>query len=500
MMKYSFLSFLILLLYTAFIRSQVPDTSWTISYGGDGHDYATSMAQMSNGDLLVAGVTYSFGAGDRDIYLARVNIFGDTLWTKTYGDSLIDNILSIESTADGGFIMGGTSSSHSGDNRDYDFYLVKLDSEGNLLWQNYCTDSSSCLAYDVVQTNDGGYMIAGAGKAATRNFDLMVMRTNSFGDTLWTRRYVIHGRETWEGLAYCLTKTHDGDYIVAGESKSWTQNCSDIYVIKLNDSGDTIWTKLIDYQLQENAWDCVENPEGDIVLVGWSWDGTGDITGDEVYLAKLAHNGDLIWQKTFAYPWPVQSYNDGWSIIIDPADNGYIIAADTRPDVYGQRDTYLIKADRNCDTLWTLRVAIPGDEGPLHIINTDDGGFAVCGFKYVPNPYGYTYKDCYVVKFESMSAIPEIAPGLPHVLALYGNYPNPFNTQTIIHFNLACSAETQITIYNALGQQLQSLSIGELPAGEHHYIWDSSDLASGTYLYRIIAGDYNVTNKMILLK
>ena len=478
------------------------DTIWTRTYGGDHHDYATSLLQTVDGGYLMTGVTYSYGAGDKDFYLVRTDLNGDTLWTKTYGDTLIDNVFSIKPTFDGGYVIGGWSSSRSGTNHDFDCYIVKIDRAGFLEWENYCTDSSNCGAYDIVQADDGGYLLAGCAKSSNvpSNFDLFVVRADQSGDTVWTRHYVVPGRENWDGLAYSITKTADGHYVVAGEIFFQSEYRSDVYALKIDDYGDTLWTTLIDYDLREYAWDCVETPEGDIVLTGWTWGGFSDTTGDEVYLAKLTQNGDLLWQKTYAYAWPVCSYNDGWAVAVDPVDHGYIIAADTRPQAISSRDVYILKTDSEGDTLWTTRVEDPADDSPFNITITSDNGFAVCGQKYVVNSHGFLYKDFYLLKFDLITGVLEPDSRLPEDVELIQNYPNPFNSATTIRFVLSRPRDIRISIYDILGRKVSTLVDGYIQPGNHNVTLDASELTSGIYFYRFETDNIVKKKRMLLLR
>jgi len=484
------------------IKAQVVDTTWTKTYGGDNHDYATSLLQADDGGYLLVGITYSYGAGDKDVYLVKTNPYGDTLWTRAYGDSLIDNVFAIKPTLDGGYVIGGWSSSYSGDNRDFDFYIVKIDYFGMLEWKSYCTDSSSGGAYDIVQTDDGGYLLAGGAKGTPPmiNFDLFIVRADQSGDTVWTRRYIVPGRESWDGLAYSVIKTSDGNYVVAGEIFYQRENISDIYVLKINDNGDTLWTKLIDYQMREYAWDCAETPANDIIITGWTWAGYSDPNGDKIYLAKLTHNGEFLWQKIYAYPWPVSSYNDAWAVTVDPNDDGYLIVADTREDIIDQRDIYVLKTDADGDTLWTIKTGDHVDESPFNIITTDDGGFAVCGQRYMLNTSGQLYKDFYLLKYESLSGIMPSEFYLPQETELIQNYPNPFNEQTIIKYNLPVSTEVKLDIHDILGRRIESLINGKQQAGYHNIIWRAEDLPSGVYFFKLQAGDFVDIKKTVLLK
>jgi hypothetical protein len=482
--------------------AQTVDTAWTRTYGGDYSDYATSLIHTDDGGYLMTGITYSYGAGDKDVYLVKTDSAGDTLWTKVYGDTLIDNVFSIRSTSDNGYVIGGWSSSRSGDNRDFDCYIVKLDHDGELEWENYCTDSSNCGAYDLVQADDGGYVLAGAAKLLnqTYNFDLFVVRADQYGDTIWTRHYMVPGRELWDGLAYSIAKADDNCYVVAGEINFRRENQSDIYVIKIDDNGDTLWTKIIDLNLLEYAWDCITTPEGDIVITGWTWGGFADTAGDEIYLAKLNRCGDLLWQKTFAYDWPVSSYNDGWAVALDPADNGYLIAADTRPLPVSPRDIYILKTDCDGDQLWSMKIGGYRDESPFNIIAADDNGFAVCGQKEMENSTGNLYKDFYLMKFETVTRI-EQADQLPTAsLVSCRNYPNPFNVRTTISYSLQTAADVAIDIFDIQGRKVASLMKYHHQPGNYRITWIAEDIPSGVFFYRLQAGNCSETGKMVLLK
>jgi len=310
----------------------------------------------------------------------------------------------------------------------------------------------------------------------------------------------VPGREFWDGMAYSVIKTNDDNYVVAGEIFYQSQYISDIYILKINDYGDTLWTKLMDYQRLEYACDCAETPDNDIILTGWTWNGYADPDGDRIYLAKLTNNGDIVWQKTYTYQWPISSYNDAWAVAVDPNDNGYLIVADTRPDMICQRDIYVLKTNADGHVLWTIKTGDQIDESPYNIIVTDDGGFAVCGQRYMLNSSGRLYKDFYLLKYESLSDIAPSETYLPGEIELIQNYPNPFNDQTIIKYNLPASAEVKLEIHDILGRRIESLMDGNQPAGYHDIIWQADDLPSGMYFFKLQAGDFVDTKKMLLLK
>jgi formylglycine-generating enzyme required for sulfatase activity len=217
------------------------DTLWTRTYGGSWDDVAHFVQQTTDGGYILAGYTYSFGAGNNDFYLVKTNPLGDTLWTRTYGGGYDDRAYAVQQTADGGYIVAGWTWSFGAGWTD--FYLVKTSPLGEPIWTRTYGGSNWDLAYSVQQTSDGGYIMAGETSSfGAGTYDARVVKTNSQGDTLWTRTY---GGSSYDG-AYFLQQTADGGYILAGYTNSFgagTPTGSNMYLVKTNSLGDTLGTR-----------------------------------------------------------------------------------------------------------------------------------------------------------------------------------------------------------------------------------------------------------------
>jgi hypothetical protein len=137
----------------------IGDTLWTRTYGGTTMDVGQSVAQTADGGYIVAGATFSYGAGMVDVYLIKTDSVGDTAWTRTYGDSDFDGGESVAQTSDGGYIVTGYTESYGAGMEDA--YLIKADSLGDTLWTNTFGGNDEDWGYSVTQTADGGYIIAG---------------------------------------------------------------------------------------------------------------------------------------------------------------------------------------------------------------------------------------------------------------------------------------------------------------------------------------------------
>jgi hypothetical protein len=211
------------------------DILWTKRYAGANDHRGYTAFQTADGGYIVSGSTYSYGAGNLDIYLIKTNASGDTLWTKTYGGTNAEQGFAFPTT-DGGYIVSGHTCSF-GDTLG-DFYLVKTDASGTPLWTRTYGGTNAEMG-GAGQTADGGYIVSGY----TCSFgdtlgDICLIKTNASGDTLWTRTY--GGTNFDLGFAQ---QTLDGGYIIAGFTYSFGAGSADVYLIKTNASGDTLWTK-----------------------------------------------------------------------------------------------------------------------------------------------------------------------------------------------------------------------------------------------------------------
>jgi hypothetical protein len=207
------------------------DTSWTRTFGGMNYDDGYSVQQTNDGGYIIAGTTWSYGAGGADVYLVKTDTAGDTQWTRTFGGSLDDYGLCARQTRDGGYIVGGWTMSYP-DSSTY-VWLIKTNANGDTLWTRKIGDVSG-WAYGgpIEQLDDGGYITTGG--VARDFYDVYLVRTDSNGDTLWTRTF---GGSNLDG-GYAVQATRDGGFIVGGQTYSLGAGRSDYYLIKTDANGN----------------------------------------------------------------------------------------------------------------------------------------------------------------------------------------------------------------------------------------------------------------------
>ncbi|MDK9716486.1 MAG: hypothetical protein OEL57_01090 [Trichlorobacter sp.] len=206
---------------------------WQKTYGGttDG-DEAIAIQQTTDGGYIVAGVTYCFGAGNTDAMILKLDENGALEWQKTYGGTGFENATAIRQTADQGYIVAGVTTSFGAGGLDG--WLLKLADNGTESWQKAWGGSGGDSFSSVWQTADGGYIVAGStGSSGAGNGDAWVLKLSENGSAVWQKTY---GGAAGD-LVNAVQQTSDGDYIIAGATASLGVQTFDLWVMKLEQDG-----------------------------------------------------------------------------------------------------------------------------------------------------------------------------------------------------------------------------------------------------------------------
>jgi hypothetical protein len=469
--------------------AQAPDTLWTKIFGGSDDEFGYFAEQTSDGGYIITGWTKSFGAGLNDVWLVKTNSMGDTLWTKTYGGNKDENVSCVQQTSDGGYIL--FTESDSFDPTYWKVWLIKTDATGDTSWTKLIGESKHYFVQSGLEISGGDYIFVGYHKASgAGQEDLWLVKTDASGDTIWTKTY--GGGEG--DLSSSIKQTNDGGYIISASTKSFGAGDYDCWLIRTDASGDTIWTKTYGGTNSDYANSVQQTSDNGFILAGATRSfGTANNYND-VWLIKTNSLGDTIWTKTFG-----GSYHDGALSVQQTLDGGYILVGYTGSFGAGNNDVWLIKTNASGDTLWTKTLGgIYWDVG-RSIEQTSDGGYIIGGDYYETSTNSY---DFWLIKIATdQNEVEPLEEGnIPDNYILKQNYPNPFNPVTTIDFGVPVSEFVTLAIYNLLGEQVGLIVNEELSAGNYKANWDAKDLTSGVYFYRIQAGEFVQSYKMILIK
>ena len=400
----------------AVFMSDDDGNNWVdISAGISYLDSVFSIGVGPEGTLFV-GMSSLNKYTDGNGWLIRTDNNGDSLWTRTFGDTLTDSFHPVKELSNGDFIIGGFSQKPG---KGDEAWLVRTDDYGNLLWEKTYGGIGGDRVYDIEETKDGGIIVL----AWTRSFgsgehDIWLLRTDANGDSLWSKFY---GGELSD-VAFSFHRTHDNGLIFSGFTKSYRNGQSDAWILKITPS------LPVSEIITKSEWIDIDRDGSSEGLL----DGT-------------------------------ESYNPDYEII------SYIWTIH----------------DSVIGTSAQITASLPVGLNQVNLTVSDENGFASSSTKEITVVLGKSKK-----------------------IFLHQNFPNPFNPATLIKYEIPYEAKVEITIYNLLGERVVTLVSGLQKAGDYKVTWNAINMASGVYVYRLRAiptsvgraGDFVRTRKMVLLK
>ncbi|HDQ15719.1 MAG TPA: hypothetical protein ENN45_01520 [Bacteroidetes bacterium] len=365
---------------------------WIKKFGGDSLEFGYDCEQTSDGGYIVVGATFSYGIGDEnsDIWLIKIDGSGNKVWDKTYGGSGSEHGHSVQQAKDGGYIIVGYTTSYTSGLSDV--YLVKTDNLGNLEWNKNFGGTGADKGFSVRQTNDGGYIIVGetesygAGKS-----DVWLIKTDGSGNKVWDKTY--GGKEIEKGES--VQQTKDGGYIIAGETSSYGEGLSDMWLIKTDGSGNKVWDKTYGGEDGDEGCDVKQTADGGYIITGKTR--SYAVSAYDAWLVKTDNVGNLLWYETYGG----EGDDEACSVDITH-DGGYIIAGGTWP--YSTNfNSWLIKTDNLGQKLWENNYERKHDNSLLSVHQTSDGGYIATGsLRYAQDLRNY---DILVIKTDSKGSV-----------------------------------------------------------------------------------------------
>ncbi|MGH2667457.1 T9SS type A sorting domain-containing protein [Flavobacterium sp.] len=454
--------------------------------------------------------------GDLDYWIWKMDEKGDLDWQKSFGGSGLDLLQSIKLTSDGGFILAGTSQSNKGlDKKDdskgqSDFWIIKLDAKGNEMWQQTIGGNGQEMLQSIALTADGGYILGGSSDSDTTKADDKGLedKTGKSQDSrgsldYWAVKLDNKGKVQWQqtiGGVYAdelksIAQTKDGGYILGGYSNSPAsgektadaKGAGDYWIVKLDTAGILQWQQTLGGNQDDNLTALIQTKDGGYMAGGNSNSEATDsksktnTSGTDFWIVKLDETGTISWQQTYNY-----GKTDVLTSIVENQDGSYLIAGYAqkettgkaiRKDKDGINDYIALKIDAKGEELWSKTVGSTGDEVLKKLIETRDGGYILAGTskgeasKDKKSAKGGS--DFWVVKLKDKSKPEQQKVTIEAV-------PNPVTsfTNAIINYEYAYGTAT---LYDLNGRQLQQQKIN----GESTVPFDLSNLPSGVYVINI---------------
>ena len=345
-----------------------PEVQWTKTFGGSGLDEGWSVQQTADGGYIIAGRTNSFGAGSYDVYLIKTDSSGNISWSRTFGGTQDDESRSVQQTTDGGYIIvGGTYSFGAG---SWDVYLIKTDASGNMTWSKTFGGAGYDIGSSVQQTADGGYIIGGYTTSfGAGSYDVYLIKTDASGNMIWSKTF----GGTGDDEGWSVQQASDGGYIIGGATNSYGAGGYDVYLIKTNTSGNMTWSRTFGGMGTSWGHSVEQTADGGYVVGGSTHSSGGP---NYIYLVKTDASGDVTWSKTFR---GMNEEAGGFSAQ-QTADGGYIVGGNSVAPGASYYDVYLVKMDASGNVTWSKTIGGANNDVGFFVRQTADGGYIIVGY------------------------------------------------------------------------------------------------------------------------
>ncbi len=429
---------------------------WEESYGSTGNDYTYAALENSAGNFVIAGYTWGddgdvdMNKGLADVWVIQLDPSGEIMWQKTYGGSSSEIMNTIIETSDGGYALVGSTNSDNGDISmsfdSRDVWLLKLDNQGDMIWEQTYGGNKWDEAYSILEDEEGNFVIAAESGSSDEDvstpnkglLDIWLFKTDATGTLLWEKSY---GSTDNEGEPYLLAGDDGGYFIFArtfGEDMDVSLNYGrwDMWLIKTNAEGELMWQRSYGGSHHDYPLAVAKGPYGSLVVGAYSESENGHVSGNhgkvDVWLLGLSQDGVILWEEHFG------GTESEWPLAITITDQQTALVAS-----FSKSDDQDVSTNEGKGDIWLFEKSL-------------------------------------------------VATGLEDQLAeTIQIYPNPSST----HFVIESEHPLQVEIYNVLGHRVLSIPNYQL----QHRI-DMHTLPQGVYMVeveddKVVKGYYKVVRE-----
>ena len=466
---------------------------WVKTFGGSNYEEAFSIHETNDGGYIVAGPTYSFGAGSSDFSVLKLNFQGNLEWAKTFGGNDLDFPLSIQQTTDGGYILAGYTASFGAGN--YDILVLKLDFQGNLEWVKTFGGNYDEAVWKIQQVSDGGYILAGYTYSFNaNNADILVLKLNFQGNLEWVKTF----GGNYDDIARSIQQVSDGGYILAGYTASFGAGNYDILVLKLDPQGNLEWVKTFGGNYEDIACDIQHTSDGGYILAGSGWLSCA-ISYDFLVL-KLNIQGDIEWIRTFG-----GSNEDKAVSVQQTSDGGYIIGGLTWSFGAGSSDFLVLKFSSDGSYPGCINSCIPivnslNDTVKPFALNTTSPSPAIQSIIPITlSPSILIFDICDPIEVSEFPFPSEKSFSYP-ILFFEAYYSIPSNS-IIIKYTMERESKISLDLYNLSGNFIKNIYKGLQKEGDYKFeIGTKEEITQGIYFIKLKADKSIFTRKITILK
>ncbi len=340
--------------------------SFARAFGGDDHDWASSIVRTTDRGFAVAGSTWGFGSVWIDLLLIKISESGEPEWAKTIRGDGPEWCSGVFQSPDGGFAIAGHTRSFGAQGAD--LLLVKLLPDGDLEWARMIGGEGDNYARGAFQCADSGYVMTGGTRRGPKGWDAFLVKVSGTGELEWARSIDLGGLDCGE----CVIGTQDGGFAVAGWTMGWGAGYSDFLVARFSPDGSPEWIRAYGTTEHDAGHAIIQAPDAGFMVVGETW-GAGAGRSD-ILLIKITSDGSLEWAMTYGGPGI-----DLASSLAGVPDGGCLISGQTNSFGVGEYDILLLKVSPSGVLEWARTFGGTNPDSIGQVIALADTGIAAVG-------------------------------------------------------------------------------------------------------------------------
>jgi hypothetical protein len=472
------------------------------TYGGIKNEGCSQIRATNDGGYIMIGYTTSFGVGDNNMYAIKIDSLCKPQWSITIGGNRTQVGYGLTPTSDKGYAFVGFTDSYG--NGGYDAYLVKVDSNGNVQWQKTYGGSDWDFAYSVKQTSDGGYVLCGQTYSyGSGNGDVYVVRTDKNGDTLWTRAIGGQGYDVGNSLQI----QNDSLYIIVGSTTSYGMADTNVYFIELNSSGNLLASKTYGTHYNSVAYSITPTIDKGYMITG-SMDSIIKGVQNELCLKTDSAGNCKWWSQITNGPWP-----DIGKDIVQASDTTYLSVGSSDGGGYGSSSMHVMQHEP--DGTYMAGPSMGGNKAQFgSSVAIGKNGNVVCAG--TTSSYGQGDFDVYLIRFTNDSILqnytlvitsyadtPVVAsvinpqPFTPGIKV----FPNPATTSATILLQGQSEENYYLSLCNEIGQEVISKASFTHTVHDQSIVHiETSGLSAGIYFYTIYSASERVGGGKLIVE
>ena len=466
-----------------------PDSLWARAYGDNQVDICTDAILTTRNEHILVGAKRT--RDPNDILVVKSDERGDTIWTRLFSFNQIHVYQvpgGVTELISGNYLLAGFVGDI--DNEAYYGFAYCLSPEGDSLWWLGIDHGSIEEFFDCVATRDGGAVLAGHSYALNPNGAWLAKVTGD-GEVEWEMSYGDPEAPGFEEI-WSVVQTEDGGYAIAGNTTSYAGARQDFFLLKTDSLGNEEWRNHYGSEANETSYGMTETPDRGFLLVGYST----LLDNGDFYYVRVDSEGEMMWERLLEanygnYCWSAEVVENGFIL----AGEGETIQRNR-----GGEEFYIVRTDTEGEPIWTTFYGARfSAEECRSVMVHSDGSYSFAGNTDRLGE-GQDFWLVRTGVDPANSVVTLLDPAFPSQFVVEAPYPNPFNSSVRLSYSLPNPSQTSIRIYNQLGHQVAELYNGRLEAGQHTLNWNGYGQQSGAYFIKVDASAKTMTQKVMLVK